>query len=93
MIRYMLSILMDGIKDTEMYIGYAEEAADNNSEYGSWFKNHAKMRYDALKTDYDFICKEINLQEKARSGDAIAEALMCHLQYQMKELNERYNAI
>ena len=84
---------MDGIKDTEMYIDYAIESADANSPYMAWFKNHAKMRLENLKSDYDFISKEINLTDKARSGDPIADALMCHLEYQMKSLTDRYNSI
>ena len=93
MVKYMLSILMDGIKDADMYIDYAIEAVDNDSPYSNWFKSHAKDRIDGLKSDYDFISREIHLSDKVKSGDDIAEALMCHLEYQMKSLTEKYNSI
>ncbi len=84
---------MDGIKDTGMMIDYAIEAADSGNPYASWFKSHAKMRLDNLHVDYDYISREIGLSEKARSGDAIADALLCHLEYQMSDLTQRYNSI
>lgn len=42
MVRHMLSVLMDGIKDAGMFMDYAEEAEDQAEM--SWFKNHAKEK-------------------------------------------------
>lgn len=94
MIKYMLSILMDGIKDAGMYMDYAEKAKhEDDAEYMTWFKNHAKMRIDELARDYDYISNQIGLVEKVREGDEIAEALMSHLTYQMSEMTKRFNAL
>lgn len=87
MVRDMLSILMDNIKDTDMWLGYAENCTDMN--YKMWFVSHAKARASMLNEDYEYIAKEIGLLEKARSGDEIAEALLEHLNYQIKEIGSR----
>lgn len=91
MIRDMLSILMDNIKDTNMWIDYAENCTDMN--YKMWFTQHAKSRAGSLNEDYEYIAKEIGLLEKARSGDEIAEALLDHLNYQIKEIGSRLKAM
>jgi len=90
MVKYMLTILMDGIKDSNMLMDYAEECA-NDLKAASWFKTHAKTRMDMVMNDYNFINEMVGLTEKARSGDEMADALISHLQYEMKELNSRYN--
>ena len=85
---------MDEIKDAGMMLDYTEDALDMDMTASAmWFKNHAKARIDMLKSDYDYIAREIGLVEKAKGGDAIADALMCHLDYQISELNHRLNAI
>ncbi len=85
---------MDEIKDTGMMLDYTEDAMDMDmTSAAMWFKNHAKTRIDMLKADYDYISREIGLHEKAKSGDAIADALIGHLDYQIGELNHRYAAL
>ena len=86
MVRDMLSILMDNIKDTNMWLDYAENAT---GEHMVWFMNHAKQRAASLQEDYDYIARAIGLLDKARSGDEIAEALLEHLNYQIKEIGSR----
>lgn len=87
----MLSVLMDGIKDANMLLDYADASynEDDNTAM-QWFKSHAKERIDGVSKDYDYICSHIGLVEKARSGDEIADALISHLTYQMQEINKRY---
>lgn len=87
-------MLMDGIKDANMMMDYAEDAMDmEQTSSAMWFKNHAKTRVDMVKSDYDYISREIGLTEKAKSGDAIADALVGHLEYQISELMHRYNCL
>lgn len=94
MYKYMLSMLMDGIKDADMMIDYAEDAYSvENEKAAAWFKNHAKLRLDMLTSDYDYINREMGLTDKAREGDPLADALLSHLNYQMETLAKRYNNI
>lgn len=90
MVKYMLNVLMDGIKDANMLMDYATEC-DDDSKTMMWFKNHAKARLDMVTSDYNYINESLGLQEKARSGDEMADALVGHLNYEMRELNNRYN--
>lgn len=89
MIKYMLTVLMDGIKDANMMMDYATECSDDPKAM-TWFKNHAKSRLDMVTSDFNYINESVGLSEKARSGDEMADALMSHLQYEMRELNNRY---
>lgn len=92
MVKYMLATLMDGIKDTNMMMDYAMECVDDPKSM-TWFKNHAKTRLDMATSDYNYIVDNLGLNEKIRSGDEMADALVSHLQYEMKELNSKYSMI
>lgn len=94
MTKNMLKVLMDGIKDTNMMMDYAEMAMDADmTDVASWFKSKAKKRMDSLESDYDYVCDRMNLREKVKSGDEIAEALKTHLEDQIDMLKNRYSAI
>lgn len=66
----LLTVLMDGIRDTGMLIGYAENALmEGQSGRAAWFRNHAKKRLDQLEADYNDVGTVTGMAEKARSGD------------------------
>jgi len=90
----MLNVIMDGIKDTDMLIGYAKESmkAGKNTEY-EWFKDHAIDRFDRIVEDFDFIKSHINLPEKVRSGDAVSEALHEYIEYQVREIRAKIETL
>lgn len=94
MVKDMLAVLMDGITDVDMMLGYAMDAKnEGKDECMTWFKNHAKARMDTLTNDYNYVSQKIGLSEKVKAGDEIAEALSSHLMRQMTELNRKYSMI
>lgn len=91
-VRQMLGIVMDGIKDTEMFMDYADMAMEKgNEEFAMWFKQHAKSRMSMLEQDWDYVCNAIGMHERIREGDEIAHALKSHIMDQIQELHARYN--
>lgn len=87
MVKCMLKVLMDGIKDAEMMIDYAYQAHDmENVEMKTWFTNHAIKRTEMVESDFAFIKNKLGMAEKIRNGDVIAEALYDHLDDQVKSL-------
>lgn len=91
MVKEMLSVLMDGIKDSNMLMDYAEEC--DSQDVMIWFINHTKKRIEELGTDYAFIKTQIGLDQRVREGDAIAEALESHIEHEMENLKERIKSI
>lgn len=89
MVKEMLSVLMDGIKDADMIMEYAEKAKAMEDDTYEWFMQHAKMRVESLSNDYRRINDEIFLEAKAADGDPIAEALKCHLKDQIMHLKNK----
>lgn len=87
MVREMLTVLMDGIKDSNMLIDYYEES--NTQDEETFFHNHAKKRAEEVMSDYTFIKTKIGLDQKAKEGDAIAEALDGHLIHEINNLKMR----
>lgn len=87
MVREMLSVLMDGLKDANMLIDYCEDCSEPTHK--NWFMNHAKKRYEELLSDYEYIKQQTGLIQKIHDGDAIAEALDGHIQHEMLELKKR----
>lgn len=86
MVKEMLEVLMDGIKDANMLLDYAADAKVHNDSSYDWFKTHAKTRVDTVIDDYAKINNMIGLEQKAMAGDAIAESLKCYLKDQIIEL-------
>ena len=92
--RAMLSTLMDGIKDANMMLDYAEEAMkDDKPDVASWYKKHASKRIDALEMDHDYVSDQLHIPEKIRAGDEISTALHEHITNQIQDLHNRYNAL
>ena len=94
MLKHMLAVLMDGIKDCDMIMNYYDDSITNGMvEQANWFKDHAKARIDWIIKDYDYIAQNAGLMEKAKSGDEIADALVAHLNWQVAEMKKRYAAM
>lgn len=88
MVKEMLSVLMDGIKDAGMLLDYAYKAKMQEDDTENWFTNHARKRIEELASDYQAINNEIGLEAKAAT-DEIACALMCHLKEEILQLKNR----
>lgn len=80
MIRHMISMVMDDIRDTEMIVEYAEEATERgeNPEVASWFAVHAKERLNGLERDWRDVESEMRAHD--REGE-ISDALACHVEH------------
>lgn len=87
MVREILTVLMDGIKDANMLADYAHESEE--TEHKVWFLNHAKRRYEDLVSDYAFVKVNIGIEQKAREGDAIAEALAGHIEHEIADIKRK----
>ena len=86
MVKEMLEVLMDGIKDANMLLDYAAHAKAHQDNSYEWFKQHAKVRVDSVVDDYNKINMAIGLDQKAMAGDQIAESLRCYLKDQITDL-------
>ncbi len=89
MVKEMLSILMDGIKDAGMLLDYAYKAKMQEDDTENWFLSHARKRIEEFTSDYQAVNNEIGLESKAAAGDEIACALMCHLKEEILQLKNR----
>jgi len=88
--KAMLSVLMDGIKDANMWLDHASEMAETGKpETAQWFKMHAKKRIDGVESDAEYIYDTIHLEEKVSHGDEIAAALHSHIEKQIDDLHKR----
>lgn len=87
MTKKMLSVLMDGINDTQMLMGYAKDC-EEHPDYERWFKQHAEKRLDMLKRDRDDIFEDLDIERKSRDGDGIAAALMCYVDAEIAKLDK-----
>ena len=92
--RAMLTVLMDGIRDANMWLESAKTAAEaNKPDESNWFKTHARKRIEALDADYDYIKDKTGIVAKVKAGDEIADSLHQHIVAQMKDLHARLEAM
>lgn len=90
----MINVIMDGLRDAGMMIGYAENAMrENKTDRADWFKMRVKKRMDQLKTDWTEVCNTLNVNRQADAGDEIADAMRCMIRHRMDELNKAYEDI
>lgn len=87
MIKHLLAVLMDGITDTQMLLDYAD-ACDGQPGRERWFEEHAEKRLEMLRRDRDDVFGELEIERKAKDGDEIAAALMCHIDMSIERLND-----
>ena len=90
--RHMLDVVMDGINDTKMIAGYAQEAAAAGESHDvvDWFAIRAKTRLNALERDWKDVHEE--LEERAKNGkhdSELLDALECHVEHSIAEIRAK----
>ena len=88
MVKHLLSVLMDGITDTQMLMDYADACRETAPDVCRWFISHAEQRLEMLKRDRDDVFEKLEIGRKAKSGDEIAEALKCHIDTSIERLEK-----
>lgn len=80
MIKHMIDMVMDDIRDTEMIVEYAKEAKARGEkpEVVNWFAVHAKERLNGLERDWRDVESEMRAHD--REGE-ISDALACHVEH------------
>lgn len=88
MMKHMLAVVMDGIKDAEMMAGYAEEAKAHGGDHGvvTWFKTRAQNRYSMAERDWRDVDDELKTN---KHDDEMLEALECHVNRSLHNLRDR----
>lgn len=92
MVKHMLSVVMDGIKDAEMLTGYAEEAKEHGKDHGemAWFKTRAQNRYAMAERDWHDVDEELKAD---KHDEEMLEALECHVNRSMSALRARVDKL
>lgn len=87
-VKHMLDVVMDGIKDTQMIAEYAQEAARSGEshEVTDWFAARAKTRMSHLERDWKDVREE--LEDRKHDGELL-DALACHVEHSIAELRAK----
>lgn len=90
--KHMLSVVMDGIKDTRMLADYAQEAAgiDGNKDLADWFAVRAKTRLSHLERDWKDVDEELEEHDR---GSELLDALECHVNRSISDLKARVESL
>lgn len=88
MMKHMLAVVMDGIKDGEMMAGYAEEAKGHHEDKGivTWFTTRAQTRLSMAERDWHDVDEHIRDE---KHDDEMLEALECHVNRSLSNLRAR----
>lgn len=88
MMKHMLYVVMDGIKDTEKIAGYAEEAKLRGADNGTaaWFSAHAQSRLSMVERDWRDVHEHLKSE---KHDEEMLDALVCHIDRSLKELRMR----
>lgn len=88
MMKHMLSVVMDGIRDAEMVAGYAEEAIRHSEDKGvvTWFVAHAQNRLTMVERDWRDVHEHI---KAGKHDEEMLDALECHVEHSLKNLRMR----
>ena len=83
MIKHMIGMVMDDLRDIDMMVDYAEEAKEHGErqEVVNWFAIHAKERLNELERDWREVERE--LRDRDRGGE-IADAMICHISHSIE---------
>ena len=92
MMKHMLAVVMDGIKDTGMLAGYAEDAKAHDAEHSvvAWFKTRAQSRLGMIERDWHDVDDELRMHKK---DDDLLDALECHVNRSLSELKMRIDKV
>ena len=88
MMKHLLAVVMDGLKDTDKMIGYAHKAMDHGADPNiiHWFTTRAQNRLSMAERDWKDVHDEL---KKGKHDDELVEALECHVNHWMEELKEK----
>lgn len=87
MIRPMLRVLMDEIKDANMVLDYYDECDIPQCE--DWFFNWGKKKTENAMNMFSYVNEYIQLDKRAKEGDELAAALEETLEMDVKMLQNR----
>lgn len=91
MLKQMLAVVMDGVKDTNMMADYAKEAYKHGeASAAAWFKSHAQNRFAALERDWRDVCEEMRRKHKP---DDVLDALTDYVDGVVTELRKTLEAM
>lgn len=92
MMKHMLTVVMDGIKDAEMLVGYAEHAMKHNADHNTiaWFATRAQSRFSMAERDWKDVDEHLKTE---KHDEELVEALECHVNRWMENLRERMSKI
>ena len=88
MMKHLLAVVMDGIKDAEMIAGYAEEAKKHGADRTiiNWFTVRAQNRLSMAEKDWHDVREEI---KEDKHDEEMMEALECHVDRSLDNLRAR----
>ena len=87
----MISLVMDGIRDTDMIAGYAETAKrEGEEDIAAWFARRAKERLAELRRDWTDVEETLDLKHH---DDDLAEAMSCHIRREIDKVREKVEAL
>ena len=88
MMRHLLAVVMDGLKDTEMIAGYAEHAMKHGTDRSivNWFKTRAQNRLAMVERDWKDVDDQLHTD---KHDDELVEALECHVNRSLANLREK----
>ena len=84
--KHMIQIVMDGIRDTDMLVDYAEEAREHGHEkHAMWFHSRAKERLATLRRDWAEVESELGLRKHA---DELVRCMTHHIDKEIERVRE-----
>lgn len=88
MLKHMLKVVMDGIKDAGIIAGYSEEATLRGEEHSvvTWYTAHAQSRLNMAEHDWRDVHEHI---KSGKHDEEMLDALECHVEHSLKDLRMR----
>ena len=88
MMKHLLAVVMDGLKDADKLVGYAHKARDHGEDKNivNWFMTRAQNRLSMAERDWKDVQEELH---KGKRDDELLDALECHVNHWMEELREK----
>lgn len=88
MMKHLLAVVMDGLKDADKLVGYAHKAREHgeSKDIANWFATRAQNRLSMAERDWKDVREELH---KGKHDDELIDALECHVEHWMEELREK----
>ena len=92
MMKHLLAVVMDGLKDADKLVGYAHTAMEHKADKGivNWFVTRAQNRLSMAERDWKDVQDELH---KGKHDDELLDALECHVNHWMDELKEKVSRL